>query len=392
MRQLVPTAAANLGRPMPPRLSIDGNRFTLIDSAGNERPHNMLTLDIVIIDLNDNVSKMYWGKEYNPNDTGDIPLCWSDNGTAPSAQSQTPQAPKCLTCPHNVIGSAISKFTGAKIKACVDMKKVAFVIPGEDGIYLMTVKPGSFKNWSAYVNMLANQKSDKHPGGVELYEIVTQLAFESQGVLKFTAVGWTTDQRAALEAIYNRGTTPEIVGANDVPWTGQLAAPAQVQQIAAPVQQVQQPVPLAAPPAAQNTMPQTPGVSTAAQPSVIPAQPDGQRRKRRTKVEIEAANAAAAQALPAGVPSVFANPQPAPPAVFAPQGQQAPASPAPGQAADPLEIIPLFLRRDQGAAQSAAPGQPAAAAPATPSFGLATPAAADPGMMAAIEQAFKLPT
>lgn len=147
--RLIDHAADNLGRTMPPRLSIDMNRFTLIDSGGNQKPINALNLDVCFVDLNPKVSKMYFGKKYNPNDSSDPPKCWSDNGTAPSSQAIEPQNPTCMSCPHNAIGSAISEFTGAKIKACVDMKKLAFIVPGDPDnmIFLMTVKPGSFKNW-----------------------------------------------------------------------------------------------------------------------------------------------------------------------------------------------------------------------------------------------------
>lgn len=392
MRSLATSAAANLGRPMPPRLSIDSNRFTLIDSAGNERPHNLLTLDIVIIDLNDHTSKMYFGREYNPSDT-EPPLCWSDNGEAPSSQALAPQSPKCMTCPHNAIGSAISKFSGAKIKACVDMKKLAFYIPGEQGIYLMTVKPGSFKNWTAYVNMLAGQKSNNHPGGVELYEVITQLAFESQGVLKFTPVGWSNLQEA--EAQYGRGVTPEIVGANDVPYQAQIAAPAAQAALPHPAvqpqaQQVQQPAPFAAQPAAPSTIPSTPGVSTAAPISQgSTAAPEGHKRKRRTKAEIEADAQRASQPqtiIPPSQPApMFTNPQPAPaPAHVPPAQPSVPANPPQGQAADPLDI-PDFLKRTP--APAAAP-----AAPNGGQFGLAQPAAPSADLQAAIDKAFALPT
>lgn len=373
MRSLAPTAASNLGRPMPPRLSIDQNRFTLIDSAGNERKINALTLDIVIIDLNDHTSKMYFGRDYNPNDT-EPPVCWSDNGQAPSSQAITPQSAKCMMCPHNAVGSAISKFSGAKIKACVDMKKLAFYIPGEQGIYLMTIKPGSFKNWSAYVNMLAGQKSPQKPGGVELYEVATRLEFESQGVLKFSPVDWSNLEEA--QANFDRGVTPEIVGANDVPFSGQLVAPAAQQTLPPPVQQVQQPAPL------QQPTPFVPAPTpVASAPSAIPASAttatEG-KRKRRTKAEIEADNAAAAKQS--------TNPQPAPaPAFMSPQAQTA--TPPQGQAAVPSDglDIPAFLKRDPMPAAPAPAVQPA-------QFGLAQPAQPSQDLQAAIDAAFALPT
>jgi hypothetical protein len=394
MRQLLVKATENLGRSMPPRLSIDSNRFTLIDSTGNEKPIQMLYLDVVIIDLNDHVSKMYWGKEYNPTATGDIPLCWSDNGSAPSNQADKPQSPTCLACPHNVIGSAISKFTGSKIKACTDMKKMAFVLPpgSVDGVptetvFLFTMKPGSFNNWKSYINFLKQQRLNNQTP--ELYQIVTRLSFESQGVLKFEPVADATPFMAEIEAAFNKGTTPEIVGQNDVPWTGQLAAPVAQQTLPPPAQTqgfMQAPIQ----PAAQAAVPAT-AATTVSAATASPSEPP--KRTRRTKAQIEADNAAAGQPAPAApmfttaqTPApqapMFTNSQPAP----APMSPQAQTPPVAGQAAGPDDglTIPAFLQRNPPAA--------APAAPAAQSFGLQQPAAADPAMQAAIAAAFNLPT
>lgn len=357
--RLLDNAASNLGRTMPPRLSIDANRFTLVDSTGNEKLIQSLALDVVFIDLNPKVSKLYFGKEYNPNDTGDIPKCWSDNGVAPSSQADQPQAQTCLMCPHNVIGSAISKFTGAKIKACVDMKKLAFVVPGDEQnmIYLFTLKPGSFKNWTSYVNWL---KTQKFAGGnaPDLPDVVTRLSFESQGVLKFepaAAVPGNKALEAQLEAAWARGVSGSITGQDDVPISGQLGAPAQ------PAQQLPPPVA----PVLHNPM-----------QTQTPAAPVAQKRRGPKPKNAQPAPA------PAAAPFQFpqTTPQPAPSPVVPPAQAFAP---APVQAADPNALeIPPFLQRNPA---------PAPAAP-TPSFGMATSSPASPEMQAAIEQAFSLPT
>lgn len=385
--RLLEHAADNLGRTMPPRLSIDANRFTLIDSGGNEKPINAMNLDVCFVDLNPKVSKMYWGKEYSTQDAGgDIPVCWSDNGTAPSAQAATPQSPTCMGCPNNVLGSAISKFSGAKIKKCVDMKKLAFIVPGDPDnmIFLMTVKPGSFKNWQTYINFLKAQKFTDG-SSPDLSDVVTRLEFESQGVLKFNAVAPVPGNQMLLaqrEAAWNKNTSGDIVGQNDVPYSGQLAAPAPVQQIAAPAQQVQQPAPFA--PAAPSSPSMTPGASTAE-----PTTPRRRGRKAGATAEtgFQAPLAQPDQFL-AGIQAKTAqapfmaqqNPQPAPPAVV-PPAAQAP-SPATGQAADPLEI-PSFLQRTQ----------PTTPPPVQPQgFGMAQPAQPDAAMQDAIAKAFALST
>ncbi len=363
--RLLDHAADNLGRTMPPRLSIDANRFTLIDSGGNEKPIQALFLDVCFVDLNPKVSKMYWGKTYDPNAAGgDIPVCWSDNGTAPSSQAATPQSSNCMSCPHNAIGSAISKFSGAKIKACVDMKKLAFIVPGDPDnmIFLMTVKPGSFKNWQTYINFLKAQKFTDG-SSPDLPDVVTRLEFESQGVLKFSPVAPVPGNQALLaqrEAAWNKGTSGDIVGLNDVPYSAQIAAPAAQPQLAAPPQpqQVAQPAPLS---------------PNAFAPHVEqPAAPKRGRKKGAT-----ADNGFQAPAQPAPFMA-----QPNPPPATAPAPAQSVQPPAPAQAADTLDI-PQFLQRTQ-------PTTPAPVAPQ--GFGMATPAAPDAAMQEAIAKAFALPT
>lgn len=378
--RLLEHAADNLGRTMPPRLSIDANRFTLIDSGGNQKPINALNLDVCFVDLNPKVSKMYWGKEYSTQDAGgDIPVCWSDNGTAPSSQAATPQSPTCMGCQHNVLGSAISKFSGAKIKACVDMKKLAFIVPAQasiptgegDMIFLMTVKPGSFKNWQTYINFLKAQKFTDG-SSPDLSDVVTRLEFESQGVLKFNAVAPVPGNQMLLaqrEAAWNKGTSGDIVGQNDVPYSGQLAAPAPVQQIAAPVPFV----PATAPSAAGPSSPQQPFPQSA---PPVEAPKRGRKKGATAETGFQASVAQPAQAPFMAQP----NPQPAQP-VASPPAAQAP-SPATGQAADPLEI-PSFLQRTQ-------PTTPAPVAPQ--GFGMAQPAQPDAAMQDAIAKAFALPT
>lgn len=375
--RLIDHAADNLGRTMPPRLSIDANRFTLIDSGGNQKPINALNLDVCFVDLNVKVSKMYWGKEYSTQDAGgDIPVCWSDNGVAASANAATPQSSNCMACPHNAIGSAISKFSGAKIKACVDMKKLAFIVPGDPDnmIFLMTVKPGSFKNWQTYINFLKAQKFTDG-SSPDLSDVVTRLEFESQGVLKFSPVASVPGNQALLaqrEAAWNKNTSGDIVGQNDVPYSGQLAAPVAQPALAAPVQQVQQPAVPQGDPTFGQVHPF--GATTAAQPA---------KTKRGRKPGATAENGF--QAPPQQAPFMA---QPNPPSAPAATTQQSVQPPAPAQAADTLDI-PSFLRREQ-------PTTPQPAAPSVQGqgsgFGMATPAQPDAAMQDAIAKAFALPT
>ena len=145
---LVDRALANVGSPRPPHVSIQGNRFGLVDAAGTKQAVQTLYLDVVIFDLLEHKSKMFYDpdKKWTP-ESADPPLCWSDNGIGPSSQVSPPAefetGPTCELCPQNRWGSKISAMTGEGIKACRDEQKVAVLIPGFEGVYLLTIPPNT---------------------------------------------------------------------------------------------------------------------------------------------------------------------------------------------------------------------------------------------------------
>jgi hypothetical protein len=258
---------------MPAHISIQGNSFTLIDAAGNESNEGG-TIDVCIADVSDVNCKRYYGdKPWTP-DSNDAPLCWSANGVGPSRDASSPQNAICATCPHNERGSAISKISNKAIKACRDEKWLA-VIPVKypTMMFQLVLTPGSFKNWKTFLKPFETH-------GVDISDTVTRLSFEPKvtGVLLFTpaqtpqgGVIWIDENTAkAREAALTGKATDALVGRTDVPIQGQLAAPAQVQQIAhqPEVQTI----------LAQAAAPQPFGGA----PAQEPAPPPAGRKKRNT--------------------------------------------------------------------------------------------------------------
>jgi hypothetical protein len=222
---------AATGNQMPPRVSIDHNQFSLIDPSGQSTHVPSLpdgpALDMVVVDLNNMTSKLYWGKAFSRSEVAP-PICWSDNGTAPSSLAQAPQSVTCATCPHNVIGSAIG-FSGARIKACGDLKKFAVIVKGFQGVYQFTVKPGSFKKWNEYTRMLQLQKLPQG-GQPDLCDIVTRVRFIGQGVHSFEPLELVDGELAdRVMEIWEKNKTQDItgmiVGRYDQPHTGALPEP-----------------------------------------------------------------------------------------------------------------------------------------------------------------------
>jgi|HubBroStandDraft_4_1064222.scaffolds.fasta_scaffold00027_32 hypothetical protein len=214
-------ATEGMGSAMPPHISIRGNEFTLVDTSGEETSIDTKHLDVAIIDLGDVMSKLYYGNEWTP-DSKDPPICWSANGIGPSKEAMTPQAPTCQQCPNNVRGSAVSKLSGASIKACRDEKWLAVLVDGyKDLIFQFRVTPGSFKNWSAY-----SEKFKKQP--FDIRDVITRMQFEKDknGVVTFTPANWLTPEMTALRnKLVTSKATDGIVGRLDQPIQGVLAAP-----------------------------------------------------------------------------------------------------------------------------------------------------------------------
>lgn len=398
------------GGLLPPRISIRSNRFTLIDAAGNEKPWPSLELPIIIVDVNPNICKMYFGREYQPDDD-QPPMCFSSNGVAPSSEASDPQSPTCAACQHNVRGSAVSKMSGAAIKACRDEKKLAVLIPGQGSmVYLLTITPGSAKNCSQYTARVLG-------GGADLWQVVTQLSFAPgvNGVLTFEPLTFVNEEQARL--IESEEVTSKfdfVTGKLDRPRQAQLSGPltpmglldqAAKQDRVAAIEQARRGE------AAAHAQQQ---VAVAAAPA-----PAAQPTLEQLQAEIARLNAAQTNgaAPPAkrapGRPKkeeTVVGPGPIPATVF-PQAEKAlheaqfrpsPMFGAPGSAPAPAKEeapIPQFLRRAAAARDAGGPAQQSFAnvgkeqGAFVASFGMVdNPPAPGADLQAALNKALNLPT
>jgi hypothetical protein len=390
-RDLVGAALGGLNTGSPPHISIAGNRFTLVDDAGNEKPVQTLYLDVCVIDANAAVSKIFFDPRvpFEPGgDNSNPPICFSDNGIGASAQASQPQNTSCQLCPQNAWGSSTSKATGKPTKACNDVKKLAVLVPGMEMVFLLRIPPASLKHLAKYTQTLAGH-------GVDLPDAITRLEFESQGILKFTPMGYVDEATAAVtdKVIAAKGTDI-LIGRNDRPWGGQGASlpvpgSADAQKLAYASQQLAHaPSQVAPPPVAQPMAPPpqpfggAAGTGGAASPFGATAGGQGgtsspmaatqagmeQTPPKRTR----GPNKPKAEAAPPSAPAFATPPNVAPPNV----------APSIGGIDDG---IPPFLRRD--------PPQPVAPPVNPTQFGMQqNPPAPDAGIQAALDAAFRLPT
>lgn len=369
LNRQVPAAATEdllggLTTSLPPHLSISDNRFVLVDAAGNTKPIPTFHLDICIIGSNPATSRVFYdpNAKYDPKGENNTPpLCFSDNGVGPSRQSSSPQAPTCAVCPNAEWGSAISQMTGRGIPACQTGKKLAFIVPGDDSnlVYMLKVPPASLKNLAKYVKTLGGHTLGGRP--VAPPDAITRLEFESQGVLKFTPVGFVDeDTYNRTELAYGTNIIAEITGREDVAIdpNRQLGRPAQAQQ-ALPAGQ---PAPAMQPPPLPTAAMPTAGFGQQAPAPGFGAAPQGSFGQAP---------------VPQGGFGQQTPPAQEKPKRGKPKKDEAPAIPADDMA------IPGFLRRTE---------QPATPVPPAPSFGMVENAPApDGGVNEALAKAFQLP-
>lgn len=235
-----------MGSALPPHISIRGNRFTLVDQSGDERPVETTHLDVCIADISDSMCKLYYGKDYAP-DSNDPPLCFSANGVAPSKEAMQPQSGTCQECQWNVRGSATSKLSGQPIKACRDEKWLAVLVPGQEIVFQFRVTPGSFKNYKAYAEKFKGQPFD-------MKDTLTRLQFEkdANGVITFQPISFIDEALAKMrEQAFEGKATDLIVGRLDQPIA--LPAPGTVMSVPTAIERGVSTEPAPAQPVARRT-------------------------------------------------------------------------------------------------------------------------------------------
>jgi hypothetical protein len=268
---------ANLGTGTPPYVSIQGQRFTLIDSVGDTEPvvtvdpkTGVPYLDCVIIDAGDHPSKIYFGHAFDPGaQSYSPPKCWSDNGVAPSVNCSEPQAVSCAAdptgvngCKLAVWGSATSKVTGKGVPACGKYQKLALLIPGDDVEFLLRVPPNSLENLRAY-----NNKFKGH--AFTARDVITRVSFEAGGIgtLTFSGLGFIDEATAKQRnEVLLAKKTDALVGRGDKP---------RVLAVAVQSTGDQSPLALGAPPAHIASSPVSVPVETASPLSAHPAATSG---------------------------------------------------------------------------------------------------------------------
>lgn len=208
------TSHAGGGFPM---LSTKGNKWSVVRDGERtlqrnpKDPESPATyVDVVIIKASKEKSKSFYLKGYDPETSeGQKPDCSSIDGVAPAADSPSPQAKKCATCPHNQWGSKIGDKGATKGKACSDNVRLAVAPAGQlNDPMLLKVPPASIRNLGEFGQVLAKR-------GVAYNMVVTKVAFDpdSLGKLTFKPVGFLDDAAyAEVQEVMESDIVRDITG------------------------------------------------------------------------------------------------------------------------------------------------------------------------------------
>lgn len=172
-----------------------GDERTLVTKDESGDPS--ASLEAVIVAVNPNKSKVYYDSGYQDGSVAK-PTCYSNDGNAPAADAEQPQAMKCAACPNNQWGSRITD-NGGKGKACGDSMRLAIASPDQlNDPMLLRVPAASLKTLGAYGQQLAKR-------GVEPHHVVTKIGFDydvAHPALTFKAVRFVdAEELDEIEAV-----------------------------------------------------------------------------------------------------------------------------------------------------------------------------------------------
>lgn len=166
------------------------------------------SLEVIVLKTHPGVAKTYYSKGFSEGSV-EKPDCYSNDGTAPAADAQSPQAKKCAACPHNQWGSKITE-DGKKGKSCADVKRLAVAPAGQiNDPMLLRVPAASLKTWDQYVDLLKKR-------GVPPPAVVTKVGFDytvAHPALTFKPIGFIDETMAVeVKEVLDTDVVQNVIG------------------------------------------------------------------------------------------------------------------------------------------------------------------------------------
>ena len=168
-------------------------------------------MEIIIVNTQEKVSRVFYANEYDPDAAPAAPDCWSIAGDVPDDGAKNKQGKSCATCPQNVVGSG----TKGKGRACRYQRRLAVVVPGDPAgdLYQFNIPAkslfgkgvGNVHPFESYYKYLA-------ANSFSLDEVVTKVAYNDEAEtmeLQFSPTRELTDEE--IELVAEARQRPEAV-------------------------------------------------------------------------------------------------------------------------------------------------------------------------------------
>lgn len=203
MDDLTKSLAGNTGLK---RISIRGGVFRMMVNGEEIAKNEGRAMNVVIVNGGRNIARQFYAGKYVAGESS-APDCWSNDGTAPDASVEEPQAKTCEGCPQNIKGSG-----QGDSRACRFQQRLAVLLADDiDGDVFQLVLPSKSIFGRGDLDKMPFQQYAKYVGaqGKSINTLVTELRLDSDSdtpKLTFKPVKYLSERE--WEVAKEKGDSP----------------------------------------------------------------------------------------------------------------------------------------------------------------------------------------
>jgi len=188
------------------RISIRGGVFRMMVNGEEIAKNENRAMNVVIVNGGRNIARQFYAGKYVAGETS-VPDCWSNDGNAPDASIESPQAKTCEGCPQNIKGSG-----QGDSRACTFKQRLAVLLADDiDGDVFQLVLPAKSIFGRSDLDKMPFQQYAKYVGaqGKSINTLVTEIRLDIDSdtpKLTFKPVKYLTEQE--WEIAKEKGDSP----------------------------------------------------------------------------------------------------------------------------------------------------------------------------------------
>jgi hypothetical protein len=221
------------------RISIKAGVFRMMVDGKEVAQNEERAMNVIIAAAAPKDSRTFYAKQFVEGQAVTAPDCWSNDGTAPDAKAENPQAKRCLDCPQNIAGSGNN---GSR--ACKYSRRLAVLLENDQKgeIFQLTIPSNSL--WNTDNGKLGLRPYAEFLGGhsLNVTQVVTEMRFDtasSSPKLHFKATRPLSEEEIVLvQSRSNSSDAQRAIGATPAELDGaKLEAPKAKVEEPAPVKE-----------------------------------------------------------------------------------------------------------------------------------------------------------